>query len=444
MAVDQSTVRPSQHRDRAAVKGTVMRRMSSERGAALMNVILGIVLLIGINTFVVDYGVMWVGRGAAQNAADAGALAGAVAMAFDDYNDRSDTGLAKTSAWKTSQENYVWGSAPKVDITTDVTFPKVPADPCADDSCIRVDVYRNVAGGNPLPVLFGTAIGLNSQGVRAMAIARAGAANASDCIKPFGIPDKWLDHFDDPANSATVDADAWTGDDYFDWEYPKKSKLGTPGNPIPVADRDVYVPPSKNSTGTGFTLANDLGTFVTLKYGSPTDTASPGNYLPIDLPLPGGGMSTGASDMKANIVGCNSVAVGVGDVLQSEPGGMAGPIREGIKALIAKDPTAQWDPSTKSVINSCVPNCALAPGAQTSPRIVAIPIFDTSVFETGRANGRVDLKLVNVLGFFVNDVDNGAQVAISGWLTTVPGLFDSTKAVLNNDSGFAKVVMLVR
>ena len=137
-----------------------------------MHVVLAIVLLIGINTFVVDYGVMWVGRGQAQNAADAGALAGAIAMGFDDFDDRSATGPAKLSAWQTSQQNYIWGAAPKVDITTDVTFPTVPADPCADTSCIRVDVYRNVAAGNPLPALFGTSIGLTNQGVCAMAIAR--------------------------------------------------------------------------------------------------------------------------------------------------------------------------------------------------------------------------------------------------------------------------------
>ena len=44
----------------------------------LILVALSLVTLIAFTTFVVDYGAMWVGRRQAQNAADAGALAGAV------------------------------------------------------------------------------------------------------------------------------------------------------------------------------------------------------------------------------------------------------------------------------------------------------------------------------------------------------------------------------
>jgi hypothetical protein len=438
VAVDQSTVRLSQHRDPVAAKDTVMRSMSSERGAALMNVILGIVLLIGINTFVVDYGVMWVGRGAAQNAADAGALAGAVAMGFDDYDDRSDTGLAKTSAWKTSQENYIWGSAPKVDITTDVTFPKVPANPCADDSCIRVDVYRNVAGGNPLPVLFGTAIGLSGQGVRAMAIARAGAANASDCLKPFAIPDKWLDKYDD---SGVKDVDTWTTDDTFDVDYPKGSKNA--GDPIIAPDApDVYVKPTKTDPGTGFKAKgtpNDLGVQLTLKEATASEAVAPGNYYAVDLPLASGAPESGGKNFRQNIAECNGVPIGIDTELVVEPGGMAGPAAQGVEALIAKDPYATWNPTTKSVDGGCL-------GAGTcsrSPRVVAIPLYDTGLFETSRKQtGRGTVKIVNILGFFIADVAKGKN-DISGYLTTVPGLMVNGPAV-GKESAFASVIQLVR
>src|SRR5687768_1384747 len=120
----------------------VQSQLSSERGAILIHVALALLVLISFNMFVFDYGVMWTGRGQAQNAADAGALAGATALAFDDFLDRSDTGAAKTSAQQTALLNFVWSEAPEVDITTDVTFPTEP-DVCEDDSCIRVDVYRD-------------------------------------------------------------------------------------------------------------------------------------------------------------------------------------------------------------------------------------------------------------------------------------------------------------
>ena len=44
---------------------------SSERGAILVHVAIAMLALIAVNTFVVDYGVMWVARRQAQNAADA-------------------------------------------------------------------------------------------------------------------------------------------------------------------------------------------------------------------------------------------------------------------------------------------------------------------------------------------------------------------------------------
>jgi hypothetical protein len=421
-----------------------MYRLTSERGAVLMHVILAVFMLIGINVFVVDYGVMWVGRNQAQNSADAGAFAGAIALAYDNFTDRTDTGPAKVHAWQTSQQNWVWGQAPKVNITTDVTFPVIPNDPCADTTCVRVDVYRDNSGANPLPSLFGGAVGVTGSGVKAMAIARWGAANASDCLKPFAIPDKWFDHYDDPANSGppkgTVDVDKWTADDYFDFVYPKSSKVGKPGDPIPAADRDVYIPSSKATAGTGFTLTNDLGTQVTLYYGKATDSPSPGNFLPVDLPLPGGGVSSGGADYSKNIANCNGAAVAVGDTLQTEPGLMKGPTSSGIDALIAKDPLATWDSTKKAVTNSCAQ--AATPCAKVSPRVVAIPVFSPSQYETDRLNGKSQLQIVNILGFFIQS--QNASGDITGYFTSIPGLILSGKPSINQDSGFSKVIMLVR
>src|SRR4029434_3730796 len=210
-----------------------MKRLSvrSDHGAMLLNLAVGLMVFIGMLAFVVDYGVMWVGRGQAQNAADAGALAGAVAMALDTngWTDRTETGPARAAALRMAQSNAIWSVTPSVNVTTDVFFTGDPADMCRADvngrtPCIRVDVYRNQARGNPLPAIFGRAVGLVNQGVRATATARVAVANASDCLKPWAIPDHWNNNVDNPQDNQ------WTLDDTFETGY-KQGNSWVPHNP---------------------------------------------------------------------------------------------------------------------------------------------------------------------------------------------------------------------
>ena len=50
---------------------------------------------------------------------------------------------------------------------------------------------------NPLPIWFGQLVGLVDQGVRATAIARAAFGNATDCMKPWAVVDRWDEHWED-------------------------------------------------------------------------------------------------------------------------------------------------------------------------------------------------------------------------------------------------------
>src|SRR5262245_3531910 len=127
-----------------------IERFESERGAVLIHVGMAMLVLIGFLAFAVDNGILWVARVQAQNAADAGALAGAVAMAFDanGWTDRSDTGPGKQSAWQMARSHSVMGAVPIVNLASDVYFTNQPADMCPAGAggltgCIRVDVYRN-------------------------------------------------------------------------------------------------------------------------------------------------------------------------------------------------------------------------------------------------------------------------------------------------------------
>ena len=405
--------------------------LRSNRGAILLNVATGLMVFIGVTAFVVDYGVMWVGRGQAQNAADAGALAGAVAMAFDanGWTDRTPTGPARASALRMAQQNSIWGQPPNVDVNTDVFFTGLPAAMCPADAngrtpCIRVDVYRNQARGNPLPAIFGLAVGVVDQGVRATATARVAVADASDCLKPWIIPDKWAEHY-------PVEA-AWTSTSTFETGN-QQGQTWTPFNPP-----DVYTPPSSSGPGTGFTVAADLGMMVTLKAGGPQTSISPGVYFPVRIPTYTGG-STGGSDYRANISDCNGVAIPIGTMLESENGNMIGPTAQGVSALIARDPGARWDPVTKSVTNSCAqasPSCGTS-----SPRIVAVPIFDTALYESTKRQGLPQFKVVNILGFFLDQMQGND---VRGYLTEAPGLSTGTVASINPQASFLTTIQLIR
>jgi Putative Flp pilus-assembly TadE/G-like len=410
--------------------------IKSERGAMLILVALSIAALIAFNTFVIDYGVMWVGRRQAQNAADAGALAGAVSMAFDanGWTDRTPAGPARTSAQQTALINFIWGQAPDVNIATDVFFTDTPAALCAPDPngntpCIRVDVYRNQARGNALPVLFGGSVGLLSTGVRATATARVAVANASDCLKPWAIPDKWLDVYD--VTAPTQPANTWTPDDNFETQ----TKQGNTYTPL--ANPDVYTPPSTTSPGTGFTVDADLGLEMTLKAGSPQDAIAPGVFYPVRLPQYGG-PSAGGNDYSENIASCNGLPVEIGDTLTSENGNMIGPTRQGVEALIALDPNADWDPTNRTVTDSCAQGAT--PCAAHSPRIVAIPVFNTANYYAGKLTGQTNFTVVNILGFFIDRMQGNDVI---GYLTEAPGLATGT-ATISPQSSFLAQIQLVR
>jgi len=411
-------------------------RRQSERGAILLHVAIGIIVLIAFLTFVVDYGVMWVGRRQAQNAADAGALAGAIAMAFDvnGWTDRAETGPARSAAREMALTNYIWSQPPSVVTATDVYFTDQPADMCPTDAngltgCIRVDVYRNQARGNPLPSIFGDAVGLTGQGVRATATARVAVADSSDCLKPWAIPDKWLDIYD--VTNPVETPPAWTADDRFETQT-------SGGSPTPLPNPDVYTPPSANSPGTGFTVAADLGLRLTLKQGGPSTSIEPGVFQPVRIPRYDGN-STGGDDYRDNISTCSGIPIGIGDVLESENGNMIGPTRQGVLDLIAQDPNAQWDPTTNSVINSCAqgsPSCGAS-----SPRVVAVPVYDTGVFDSTRRSGLPTFTIVNILGFFLDHMQGNDVV---GYLTEAPGLVTGDTQTIDPQAAFLWQIQLIR
>ena len=72
----------------------VRRLRRNERGFSFVFVGLGFMAFLAATTLAIDVGMFMTARSQAQNSADAGALAGAVSLAFNDFNDRSASGPA--------------------------------------------------------------------------------------------------------------------------------------------------------------------------------------------------------------------------------------------------------------------------------------------------------------------------------------------------------------
>src|SRR5689334_6788878 len=114
------------------IPNTRLRKLArGEEGFSLVFVSLGFMAFLAASMLAIDVGMLMTARTQAQNSADAGALAGATAIAFDSWTDRSATGPAVTYAISTSQLNNVMGSQVSVR-PADVEFPNDPVDGSPD------------------------------------------------------------------------------------------------------------------------------------------------------------------------------------------------------------------------------------------------------------------------------------------------------------------------
>jgi hypothetical protein len=72
---------------------------------------------------------------------------------------------------------------------------------------------------------------------------------------------------------------------------------------------------------------------------------------------------------------------------------------------------------------------------------VAIPVFHTDLYDSGQATGRVDIQIVNILGFFLDHMQGNDVV---GYFMTYPGQLDANAPTVGNQSAFTRTVVLVR
>jgi hypothetical protein len=357
---------------------STMRR--DERGISTMLIGFGMVGFLGATVLALDVGWWLVARSMAQNSADAGALSGAVALVFNDYDDRSADGPAVTSALTAARANRVGRDEVFVG-PEDVTFP---LGPTGLNNRVGVEVER------PIPTVLASVFGMDSMLSKARAVAEASPANAMRCLLPFMIPDKWTERTDPPFDEESF--------------FEMYDNRGRPLNPA-----DEY---RKGVGGTGYNPYDDKGDPIILKTDN-TSRVSPGVYNPWAIPG-----STGADDYRAAIAGCRTGSMETDQDLTLEPGNMVGPTRQGIEELIAKDPRARWSDACNCVVDS-------DPRYSISPRIRPIPLYDPVYYEQNKQTGRnAAFKMVSFLGVFVERMQGNEVIArihpISGEATGNP------------------------
>jgi Flp pilus assembly protein TadG len=373
------------------------QKRHDERGMSLVIVGMGMMAFMAASMLAVDVGMLMTSRAQAQNAADAGAFAGAIALAYNDYDNRSASGPAVTGAIAAAKANAVMNQ--EVSVTpADVEFPN---DPSGQPNWVKVTVRRSAARGNPVSTFLAALFGHASVDIAATATAESVKANAESCVKPWAIPDKWLE----------IQTPGWDTTDTF-------SAFPTNPSVFPDIFRNVT-----KSTYSGYKPA-DVG--MTIRLTPDVDhTIDADMYYA--LKLPGG---SGEAAFLANIESCETSKMKIGDALTVESAATSMDTVNGVTDLIALDPGAYWNSATGRVVSTQHP----------SPRVVVIPAYDPLYFDQGKQAGNFNqIRISNFVGFFIDHLE-GSDVI--GRITPVAGLLDSsTPAPVG---AFARAIRLVQ
>lgn len=395
----------------------LQRLTKDESGMSYVFIGLGLMALLSASMLAIDVGMLMTARNQAQNSADAAALAGATALAFDSWTDRTPNGPAVTSAIRGGKANKVMSGDVGIE-SSDVQFPLNPVT--GADNRVQATVWRaggHGAGSAPVDTFIAKYFGVKTVGIGAVATAEAAPANAMTCVKPFTIPDKWQE----------VQTPLFDPGDTFTRYYengPNKGQV--------IPKPDVYVPAfdgnhKPNPGYTGYNNEANRGLRMTLHASNGANLA-PSLYY--SLAMVG---DTGGDDYEWNIANCNHTIYRWNDPLVQEPGAKEGPTISGIEELIARDPGATWDDGCNCVKGSTFPE-------RQSPRIFPIPLFDPDYYQGGITNGRVaTLRVANWIGYFVEYVGG---TTIYGRIIPIGGIYDKTAP--SGAPGFPVAIRLVK
>ena len=384
-----------------------MRRLQrlarSNRGAALIAVAVMLAALAAVAIIAVDLSRLLVARAELQNAADAGALAGA-RLFLDDPQPGDSEIHAHAEEVAGMNEAFAAEGSELIPVENIDTF--VDSNPL--EQTVRVTtrsvVSQYFTGLVALMENTGNAdvqaMNARESLVMATAVAKVGQIGNAKCIKPWSIPDRHDDAhtFFDPEYDGWRNNGKWDSEEFTDGNDNNLWDLGenyTDGNANNRYDSEFYHP-----LLTGYKASTDHGLQLQLKAGEPNGTGVSSQYYPIDLPDEDGDRVTGADWYRENIATCNPAVVGPGDLLWTENGRMPGPTYQGMRDLVNQDPNAYWDDGCKCVEGS-------DPQFGMSPRIGIIPIHDPRI---PMEPGKQTIVVTKLAAFFIEDVQGNGDV----------------------------------
>jgi hypothetical protein len=114
---------------------------------------------------------------------------------------------------------------------------------------------------------------------------------------------------------------------------------------------------------------------------------------------------------------------------------------QGMADLVAQDPDAYWDPAANNGLGAPAGGCMAAGTCTRSPRLALVAVFNVDTWAQGQTNGASTVTVTNVLGFWIDRIDNTGNVI--GYLTYAPAAPGSSSN-LNQNSSFLRSVILVR
>ena len=278
-----------------------LRRLArNESGMTYVFIGLGFMAFLSASMLAIDVGMLMTARNQAQNAADAGALAGATALLYDDWNDRSPGGPAVTSSIGAATNNKVMAGIVSVN-PEDVEFP---LDPAGQPNRVKVTVRRTAARGNPVSTLIAKYFGTATADIGATATAEVSPANAMTCVKPFTVPDRWTENQNRLPGTATTPT--------------TRSTTRDARSPI----RTSISPPTSRDTPA--TTRSRCAARCSPSAPRPETTSWSSFYFSLALGKP---VITGGAEYDWNIANCNKTIYHYGDPLTQEPGAKSWPDR---------------------------------------------------------------------------------------------------------------------
>jgi len=294
----------------------------NERGVVIIWSAFFMLMMLGFVALGIDVAKVMATRTELQNAADAAALAGASALDLNSGQIMPDSAVMRAQYTASGNKAFVDGPVSVTLLAADVQVD-------AAERTVRVTVRRNDATDGSMITHVAQVLGITKVDVNATATAKADRT-CEQCEKmvPMGaVPPVGQQNFQVGCNNSYV-----------------------------------------------------------LKRGGGNSVA-PGNYLALDFPEcdegPCAGMpTTGANTFRCLLEHGYGCCIRIGQVIQTEPGNMAGPTRQGLDA--------RWDADTDRRQNICYSDYR-----GNGNRVVNVPII------TPIGNGRVQVTVTGLAAFFL-------------------------------------------